>query len=153
MRLGVIILGIATFLPLPTLGAEGISVRLEPLSQSVSVGQTPQFRVTVRAGSNLARVMKYGDREDLRHNYARLLVTQKGARVELVPYISDPGPTDAKDYVDLAPGASITFTHDGSPYPLRHLKQGSYSAYVLLQPDWSMEPIKSNIVGVKVVAP
>ena len=134
----------------PALGDADVAVRLGPAQQSVRAGQTPQFSVTVRALSSTVRVLKFSERGDLRDNYARLVVTKSGSRVELVPFISDPGPTSDGDYIDLSPGRSMTFTHNGSPFPLRELKAGTYSAHLLLQRDWSLSPVQSNTVSFQV---
>ncbi len=103
--------------------------------------------VTVTAMTAPQMVLKFGERPDLRDNYARLIVTQGGRPVEVPIAISDPGPTGDKDYIRLDPGQSLMFEHRGDPYALSELPSGSYLATVKLYADWRSEPVTSNIVS------
>ena len=127
-------------------GAE-IEVTLAPLQQTVKRGETPRFAVTVKAIAAVPRIMKFADRQDLRDNYAELIVTRGGKRIEVPRAISDPGPTGENDYLRLGPGKSVKFEHDGQPYMLSALASGTYSATVKLRTDWGADAVMSNHVS------
>jgi hypothetical protein len=127
--------------------AAEVQVALAPQTQTVKAGAKPSFVVTVTATASGQRVMKFGERTDLRDSYARLIVTKDGTPVDVPVLISDPGPTNANDYVSLSTGQTISFVHDGSPQLLSTLSPGRYSAVVKLWPDWRLPPVSSNSVA------
>jgi hypothetical protein len=133
------------FASMPASGAE-IQVTLAPRSQAVKGGETPRFIVTVESATG-QRVMKFAERSDLRDHYAELIDTRDGKPVEVPRVISDPGPTNDSDYVQLSPGQRVTFEHDGMPYILSRLPPASYSAVVKLRIDWQSEGVVSNPVS------
>jgi hypothetical protein len=150
MRIAAVLATVMLVTTVPAFGGGGLVVHLAPPQQIVKRGDSPRFVVTVEAASALVRVMKFGKRGDLRDNYARLVVTRNGMPVEVPRVISDPGPTSAGDYIDLALGKSMSFTHTGSPFALSELPPGTYSAVVRLQADWTVEPVESNAVSFQV---
>ena len=127
--------------------AADIQVTLGPQRQTVKLGARPQFVVTVSPITTTQRIMKFAERSDLRHNYAELIVTENGKRVDVSRAISDPGPTSDGDYVQLNPGQRLEFKHDGMPYTLTELPPGNYSAVVRLRADWRLEAATSNTVS------
>ena len=127
--------------------AADIQVMLGPQHQTVKLGAPPQFVVTVSPITATQRIMKFAERSDLRHNYAELIVTANGKRVDVTRFISDPGPTSDGDYVQLNPSQRLEFKHDGMPYALTELPPGTYSAVVRLRADWRVEAVTSNTVS------
>jgi hypothetical protein len=126
-------------------------VQLSPAQQQVVRGDTPHFVVTITPVSSTSKIIKFEARPDLKDAYVRVVVTRNGAAVDVPAAISDPGPVDEKDYIELRPGQSMTLTHDGSPLALSKLPPGLYSVTVKLQPDWSAAPVKSNSVSFRVM--
>lgn len=124
---------------------------LAPNEQMVKQGTAPRFVVKIRAGSGPLRVMKFAQRNDLRHAYARVTVTHGGQPVSVARVISDPGPTAEGDYVVLPAGQEVTFAHDGMPFLLSRLPLGTYEATVKLRPDWRSAAVFSNSVTFQVV--
>ena len=102
-------------------GGGNLLVQLSPAQQQVARGDTPHFVVMV--------------------------VARDGPAVEVPVAISDPGPVDEKDYMELRPGESMTLANYGSPLALSKLPPGLYSVTVTLQPDWSGAPVQSNSVS------
>jgi len=129
----------------------GALVTLSPDEQTVKQGTPPRFVVQIEAASGPLRVLKFGARDDLKHAYARVMLTRSGSPVEVPRVISDPGPTSDSDYVDLRPGQKMTFVHDGMPLVLSRLPPGDYSARVKVWPDWRSDPVLSNRVAFRVV--
>jgi hypothetical protein len=121
-----------------TVAANGadLVVTLSPPQQAIARGAQPRFSIAVSPTGAAQRVMRFGERTDLRHNYAQLIITQNGTRAEVPRFISDPGPVTERDYALLNPGDNMTFDHDGLPYDLRGLSPGIYSAVVRLRADW-----------------
>jgi hypothetical protein len=133
-------------------GAE-TRVTVLPMKQVTAVGETPQFTVRVEAVGSATRIISFVGRDDLRDNYARLTVTQMGKAVNLVPYISDPGPIGDGNIAILEPDSSVTFIHRGEPYPLRQLPPGTYSAKVLFDSTLvGGDRVESNSVTLRVNA-
>jgi hypothetical protein len=132
--------------------ADGLEVTLSIAGPELKRGEVPQFIVTIESTTESVRVLRFQDREDLKVNYARLLVTADGKDVDVPTIIFDPGPVFDADYTELKKGEQMRFEHDGSPRVLSELLPGTYSAVVMLQPDWRAEAEKSNEV-VFVVAP
>ena len=98
-------------------------VTLSPDEQTVKQGDSPRFVVQIEAVAGPLRVLKFGARDDLKHSYARVMLTRSGSPVEVPRVISDPGPTNDSDYVDLRPGQKISFVHDGMPLVLSKLRR------------------------------
>ena len=130
--------------------AADVEVMLGPQNQTVKLGARPQFVITVSPTTTTQRIMKFAERSDLRHNYAELIVTANGKRVDVRRFISDPGPTSDGDYVQLNPGQALKFMHDGMPYDLTELPPGTYSAVVRLRTDWRLGAVTSNTVALAV---
>jgi hypothetical protein len=128
----------------------GVLVALSPDQQTVKQGDLPRFVVQIQAVSRPLRVLKFAARDDLRHSYARVIVTRSGNPVEVPHLISDPGPTSDSDYLDLHPGERMSFVHDGMPLVLSKLPPGNYSVRVRVWPDWRSEPVLSNSVSLRV---
>jgi len=126
-------------------------VHLSPAEQHITQGSTPLFSITVVATSSAVKVMRFASRADLKDNYASLLVSQSGKKVEVPAIISDPGATLESDYFNLLPGHRMTFAHNGSPLMLSKLPVGTYSVKVKLFPDWRAQPVWSNSVSLHVV--
>jgi hypothetical protein len=122
-------------------------VTLAPPEQIVKRGETLRFVVTVRAIASRRRVLKFGERGDFRDNYAQLVVTRNGERVEVPRAISDPGPIGEADYVQLALGEAVEFEHRGQPYWLAALPSGTYSAIVKVRADWKSDAVVSRPVS------
>jgi hypothetical protein len=130
--------------------AAEVSVTLSITKSELKTGEVPHFVIMVRAISSRVKVMKFAARSDLREAYARLSVLSNGQKVNVPIMISDPGPTDTSDYVELAAEQTLTFEHDGAPAVLSKLPAGVYSASVKLWPDWRSEPVESNSVSFRV---
>ena len=132
--------------------ADGLEVTLSMTDPELKRGEVPQFIVTVEPTTESVRVLRFQDREDLKVNYARLVVTADGKDVDVPTLIYDPGPVFDADYIELKKGEQLRFEHDGLPRVLSELPPGTYSATVMLQPDWRADAVKSNEV-VFVVTP
>ena len=76
---------------LAVLSARGadVKVTLAPQDQTVTSGGQPRFVVTVSPIAKTQRVMRFGERSDLRDNYAELIVRREGKPVEVPRLISD----------------------------------------------------------------
>jgi len=129
-----------------------VEVTLSPQQQIVKSGEAPRFVVEARAVGTSLRIMKFSVRGDLRDNYARIRVTQKGKEVDVPVMISDPGPINDSDYELLEPDRRVSFEHNGTPFVLTELPPGDYSATVTLRPDWKDAPVVSNSVSFRVLA-
>jgi len=147
-RLGVAVL-VAAFASISANAAD-VAVTLAPPDQVVPRGTKPRFVVLVKVTETTQSVMNFAERQDLRDNYARLMVTRNGAPVDVPVIISDPGPTRASDYVELHPGESLVFEHEGLPLILSELPVGTYAAVIKLQRDWSISGVVSNAVSFRV---
>jgi hypothetical protein len=135
-------------------GGGNLVVQLTPSQQSVAQGDAPHFIITVTSVSLPSRIIKFAARPHLKDAYVRLVVTRDGAEVDVPVAISDPGPVDKNDYIELSPGheMNMTLEHDGFTLGLSKLPPGIYSVTVNLRPDWSAAPVKSNSVSFRVVS-
>jgi hypothetical protein len=128
-------------------------VTISPPEQVITSGETPLFTVRVEAVERSARIIRFAGRDDLRVNYARLIVSQANKSIGLAPAISDPGPIGDADVISLNPGESISFIHRGEPFPLRELSPGKYSAKVLFDSTLvGGDRVESNVVMLRVMA-
>ena len=129
---------------------DNLIVSLTPSKQHFAQGGAPLFQISIQAVSKPQKVLKFQTRGDLKDTYVHLLITESNKEVELPVFISDPGPIDETDYVELAPGEQLKFAHNGFPLAVSKLPAGTYSVRVSLQPDWSADPIWSNTVTLNV---
>jgi hypothetical protein len=108
-----------------------LSLSLEVVDKEIKSGTTPQFRLTVTNTSNEEeKVLDIRGRSDLQHTYYDLEVTKDGKSVDLPRAISDPGPISDREFLSLAPGASVTFVLSSFPMSLNALPPGNYQASV-----------------------
>lgn len=86
-------------------------------------------------------MLKFKDRSDLKHNYARIRIKRNGNTVDDIPgMISDPGPTSESDYLQLMTGETYIFEHDGLPLDLTELRSG---VYIPLPSEWNQTGMRS----------
>jgi hypothetical protein len=131
--------------------APDFAVTLSIVQPRIRVGEMPQFLMKVQALAPLVRIMKLGERSDLRHNYAPITIKRDGKTIDTPMMISDPGPISDEDYLELKKGEELVFKHDGRPLSLTELAPGTYAAKVSVWPDWNSEPVSSNFIYFQVL--
>jgi hypothetical protein len=132
-----------------SVGASDLTVILTPNEQTILQGETPRFTVNVSATGSYI-VLNLAKRRDLKDTFAQLIVENALGPASVPRFISDPGPTNASDYINIDSRSGLTFSHDGFPFALSELPPDTYTVSIQYRSDWSAVPVVSNKVTLTV---
>ena len=146
-------IAIALFLPLlgvsctrhpavtETHSTRDFALGLQPVESRVRAGTIPQFRLTLtNVSEHTCRILNAEARVDLQHTYYNLVVTQCGTNVWVGRMISDPGPIDLTDWLEIQPSQRREFVLTDFPDWWERLLPGDYEAYI----DFWRDPAQSH---------
>jgi hypothetical protein len=115
----------------PTQQTHEFALALKTIKERVRAGTAPEFYLTLtNISGHPCRVLNIAKRADLQDAYYELIVTKNGKRVQVPIAISDPGSISDRDWVELAPRATKTFTLRSFAQLYDQLRPGTYQAYV-----------------------
>ena len=111
-----------------------IRLSLKADVKAVKVGEVPKFTLTIHnEGDGPERVLDLsgGRRRDLQDTYYDLEVSQDGrVLVDIPRMISDPGPVQENDFLDLKPGEKLELEFTRFAVGLQFLPPGEYQARI-----------------------
>lgn len=132
-----------------SVAASELTVVLAPTEQSILQGETPRFTVNVNA-TGPYRVLNLAKRRDLKDNLTQPIVENALGPASVPRFISDTGPTNASDYINIDSRSSLTFSYEGFPFALSELPPDTYTVFIQYRSDWSTAPVVSNKVTLSV---